>query len=94
LRKHLDFQNTMVDTFSVYQFFRDGRYEAVASRVSAEEAVTIAQRLTNSVRARIGTIVRIVIADGDECCCFEWGYGRGVLFDAQLTKAAVADNAT
>jgi hypothetical protein len=56
--------------------------------------VTIARRLTNSVHARIGTIVRIVIADGDDCCCFEWRYGRGVVFDAQLTEVAVADNAT
>jgi hypothetical protein len=78
----------MVDTFSVYQFFPDSRYEAVASHVSAEEAVTLAKRLTKSVRARIGTIVRIVIADGDDCCCFEWRYGRGVLLDAQLLATA------
>ena len=80
----------MVGTFSVYQFFSDSRYEAVASSVSAEEATTIARRLTNSVHARIGTIVRVVIADGDDCCCFEWRYGRGVLFDAQLLGATAA----
>jgi hypothetical protein len=80
----------MVDTFSVYQFFPDGRHEAVASHASAEEAVTIARRLIQSVRARIGTIVRIVVADGDDCCCFEWRYGRGVLFDAQLLGATAA----
>jgi hypothetical protein len=84
----------MVDTFSVYQFFPGGRHEAVACHVSAEEAVTIAKRLAQSVRARIGTIVRIVIADGDDCCCFEWRYGRGVLLDKQLPSAAAADNAT
>jgi hypothetical protein len=93
LRKHLDLQNTMVGTFSVYQFFSDSRYEAVASRVSAAEAVTIARRLIKSVRARIGTVVRIVIADSDDCCCFEWRYGRGVLLDAQLSGASAVDNA-
>ena len=84
----------MIDEFSVYQFFPDGRHEAVASHVSAEEAVTIAERLTKSVGARIGTIVHIVIADGDDCCCFEWRYGRGVLLDAQFPGAAAAVHAT
>jgi hypothetical protein len=84
----------MVGTFSVYQFSSDSRYEAVASRISAEEAVSVAKRLTNSVHARGGTIVRIVVADGDDCCCFEWRHGRGVLFDAQLPGATAVDNAT
>jgi len=78
----------MIDTFSVYQFSPDGRHEAVAAHVSADQAVAIARRLTQSVRARTGAIVRIVIADGDDCCCFEWRYGRGVLFEARLPAAA------
>ena len=70
MRKHFDFQNTMGDTFSVYQFFPEAGAKQSRPK-SAEEAVAIAKRLTQSVRAHIGTIVRIVIAGGDDCCCFE-----------------------
>lgn len=66
--------------FSVYQFFPDDTYEAVARFVPAKEATELAFRLTQTLAARHGTIRRIIITDGGDATCFEWQAGRGVTF--------------
>jgi hypothetical protein len=65
--------------FSVYQFFPGGEWERVREFVSAEEAVKVAHHYTNSVGARLGTTVRVIITDGGDCCVFEWKFGEGIV---------------
>ena len=66
--------------FSVYQFFPDETWERVLHFVTAEEAVSKAKVLTQTVGAKIGTTRRVIITDGDDFCCFEWKFGEGVTF--------------
>lgn len=61
------------DFFTVYQFFADGSYEAVRSRVGAKEAVEAARHYSSSVGAQIGTTVRVIIVDDGDFTNFEWG---------------------
>lgn len=70
----------MNELFSVVQFFPDGQYEYVRSRVEAEEAVKAAQHYCTSVGARMGTTRRVIITDGGDCTVFEWVFGKGVVF--------------
>lgn len=66
--------------FSVYQFFEDGSYERVREFVSATEAMEAARHYTSNVATRIGITKRVIITDGDDCTCFEWINGKGVVF--------------
>lgn len=66
--------------FSVYQFFEDGSYERVRDGVSAAEASTAAAHYCESVAAQTGIVVRVIITDGGDCCCFEWRREQGVTF--------------
>jgi len=66
--------------FSVWQFFEDGSQEQVRNHVDAEEAVRAAHHYCNSVAARIGITVRVIITDGGDCCCFEWKRDEGIVF--------------
>lgn len=70
----------MAGEFSVYQFFTDGTNERVREFVEAEEAVKATQHYTTSVGAKLGVVNRVIITDGDDCCCFEWKAGEGVVF--------------
>lgn len=66
--------------FSVYQFFVDGSYERVREFVSAEEAIKAARHYTDNVATKLGVVERVIITDGDDCCCFEWKRSQGVTF--------------
>lgn len=66
--------------FSVYQFFDNGMYEAVARFVSDEYAVKRAFELTKTIGAKRGIVQRIIITDGGDLTVFEWQYGKGVVF--------------
>jgi hypothetical protein len=66
--------------FTVYQFFPNGDYEEVVSRVDAKVAVETAHSLTTSVGGRIGTTVEVIITDDGDCTCFHWKFGEGVLY--------------
>lgn len=66
--------------YSVCQFFVDGSYEYVRRFVGPKEAVEIAKRYTESVGAKIGTTVRVIITDGGNCTNFEWKFCEGVVF--------------
>jgi len=66
--------------FDVYQFFIGDTWEKVREGVDAEEAVRAARHYTSSVGARFGTTKRVIITDGDDCCCFEWKHGEGITF--------------
>lgn len=66
--------------FSVCQFFENGNYEYVRRFVDAKEAVEAAHHYCNSVGARLGTTVRVIITDMGDCTNFEWQFGKGVTF--------------
>lgn len=66
--------------FSVCQFFVDDSYEYVLRFVDAKTAVETAKRYTESVGAKIGTTVRVIITDGGDYTNFEWKFGEGVVF--------------
>lgn len=69
-----------METFSVVQFFEDGSYEYVRQFVDVREAAKAFAHYTTSVGASIGTTVRVIITDGGDSICFEWVYGKGLVF--------------
>lgn len=71
------------ERFCVYQFFDTGGYERVREFVSSEEAVKAARHYTTSVAARMGITTRVIITDGGDLICFEWIYGKGVVFPTE-----------
>lgn len=72
--------NEIQNEFSVFQFFSDDDYEEVCRRVNIEEAVKKAKSLTESIGAKIGTTQRVIITDRGDDCCFEWQFGKGIIF--------------
>lgn len=66
--------------FSVCQFFADDTSEYVRRNVDAKTAVEAAHHYCHSVGAQIGTTVRVIITDSDDCTNFEWKFGQGVTF--------------
>jgi len=78
------------ETFSVFQFFEDGSYEAVRNHVGPEEAALAAYQCCNNVAANCGMIRRVIITDSGGCTCFEWRYGEGVIFNGADARV-VAD---
>jgi hypothetical protein len=66
--------------FSVCQFFPDGRYEYVCRNVTAKKAFDVFKGYTQSVGARIGTTVRVIITDGGDCTAAEWKFREGLTY--------------
>ena len=66
--------------YSVAQFFIDGTNEYVRRFVSAEEAVKAFTHYAKSVGAQMGTTVRVILTDGDDCINWEWQYGKGITY--------------
>ena len=68
--------------FSVCQFINDGEggemSEYVGQRLGAKDAVDLAHSYCSRPAAKLGIIKRVIITDKDDCCCFEWVYGKGV----------------
>jgi hypothetical protein len=71
-----------MELYSVCQFFPDGSYEYVRRHVLAGEAVSAFRHYTNSVGARMGFTVRVIITDGLDNTNAEWVYGKGLVFPA------------
>ena len=65
--------------FNVVQFFEDGSCEYVARDLYAAAAAKLMNQLAQSVGARIGTTVRIIITDGGDCLAAEWRWGEGLV---------------
>ena len=66
--------------FSVCQFFPDGGYEYVCRWVTAEKAFEVFQRMTQTLGARLGTTVRVIITDGGDMTNAEWTFGEGLTY--------------
>lgn len=75
--------------FNVVQFFDDGTSEYVRRHVDAKEAVETAKLYTESVGARIGTTVRVIITDDGDMTNFEWKRGEGVTYPPRDTVTGV-----
>ena len=67
--------------FNVIQFFEgDIGHETVRQNVDAGEAVRAFDHYTNSVGARLGMTVKVIITDENDEINAEWQYGRGITF--------------
>jgi hypothetical protein len=66
--------------FNVVQFFNNGTHEYVRRGVHVEEAIKAIQHYTHNVAVSLGMIERVIVTDGDDCCCFEWTKNDGVTF--------------
>jgi hypothetical protein len=72
--------------FSVYQFFTNGTYEKVRDHVGVPDAMTAVRHYTDNVAVRMGIVTRVIIVDDtDDCICFEWIKGEGVVFPPRET---------
>lgn len=79
-----------MDQYNVVQFFKDGTHEYVRRAVPALEAVQATQHYTQSVGARMGTTVRVIITDMLDQTCFEWQDGK-ITFPTQQMMDEVSD---
>lgn len=68
------------ETFNVVQFFANDSYEYVRRRVTPLEATVAAHHYCSSVGARLGIVNRVIITDSGDLTCFEWIYGKGIVF--------------
>lgn len=72
--------------FSVCVFFPDGSYEYICRFVSALEAIKVFKQQTETVGAKMGTSVRVILTDGGDCINMEWKHGIGFTFPPDLVK--------
>lgn len=72
--------------FSVYQYFRDGGYERTDEHVDKQRACDRFAHFTQSVGAKVGAVVKVMMTDGGDDCCMLWEYGRGVTFPPELVN--------
>ena len=74
--------------FSVYQFFKDESIapECVAHHVDVPTAGNKFAHYTQSVGAKLGLVVRVIMTDGGDHTCMEWQHGRGVTFPPELVN--------
>lgn len=68
------------ETFSVVQFFKDGSNERIAESISLIGATYKFRNYINTVGARIGTTVRVIITDGGDSTVAEWIFGKGITY--------------
>lgn len=63
--------------YSVVKFKDDGCHQYEEVLVDVATAKETFDRVKNSLGARVGTIVRIVITDGSNTPCLQWSPGQG-----------------
>jgi hypothetical protein len=68
------------ELFDVCQFFPDGTYEYHSRNLPAKDAVEAMKRCTETVGARLGTTVRVIITDGGDSTVAEWIFGQGLTY--------------
>jgi hypothetical protein len=77
----------VVARYCVVQFFVDGNFEYVRRGVDAPAASEAAAHYATSVGAQIGTTQRVIITDSGDCLCWDWRYGRGVVYPPPSASA-------
>ena len=70
----------MPELFRVHQFFPHDMHEKVTDWVDVETAIKTAHQLTQSVGARIGTTLRVIIIDMMDTTVFEWTHSDGLIW--------------
>ena len=70
----------MGEQFSVRLYYDNGEQKDVYRFVSAQEAHRAFQYYTSSLGTRLGSTVRVIIIDGDDCMVREWKLEQGVTF--------------
>lgn len=78
-----------IETFRVFKFYQKDKYDEHGTGFDPENAVLEAKALTESEAAVSGEIVRIIITDTDDCCCFDWVFGIGVVFPTREQCAEI-----
>jgi len=68
------------DEFSVCQFFHDDTQEYVRRWVGDKEAFKAFVHYSNSVAAKCGIVVRVILTDGGDHTNMEWIYGKGITY--------------
>ena len=74
--------------YSVCQFFDTGEYEYVRRWVGIEEAVKAAKHYSESVGARIGIVVKVIVTDGGDCTNLVWEFGQGLTYPTREMLAS------
>jgi hypothetical protein len=59
---------------------RQSRHQYVRRFVSALEACSAFQHYTSSVGAQLGSTVRVIVTDRNDCIAREWRSGQGITF--------------
>ena len=73
--------------YCVVQYFVDGNFEYVRRNVYAQAASEAAAHYATSVGAQIGTTQRVIVTDSDDRLCWDWRYGRGVVYPPPSASA-------
>lgn len=66
------------ERFNTCQFFANGDYEYVRRVVPAEDAMKAAMHYITCIGAQVGTTVRVIVTDMDDCIVFEWKREEGI----------------
>lgn len=66
--------------YSVCQFFDNDMHEYTRRWVSLEEAMEAFKHYSNSIAARHGIVVKVIITDGGDYTNAMWEYGKGLVY--------------
>lgn len=68
------------ETFSVVQFFADGKHEYIAQGFKAENAVELFFSAQHTLAAQAGVVAAISITDADDYTVAHWTLEKGLTF--------------
>jgi hypothetical protein len=71
---------SMGEQFRVRVYYYNGEHSDVRRFVSAQEAGRAFQHYTNSAGAKLGSTVRVIVIDRNDCIVREWKLGQGITF--------------
>lgn len=75
--------------FSVCQFFDNDMHEYVRRWVSLEEAMDAFKHYCNSIGAKHGIVLKVIVTDGDDYTNAQWEFGKGLVYPTEeMLKAA------
>lgn len=95
-RRHIvQAEATEDELFNVVQYYNDGKWEELSSRVPLATAWGRFVSATNSIGARIGTVKQLLITDcKTESVCVDWQFGPGIVFPTRADCDAMAQGKT
>ena len=78
---------TTEEKFNVVQFLDCDFTEYVGCDLGINEAIELAHSYTTRPAARLGIIQRVMITDSGDNCCFDWQFGKGIVFPPRSKTA-------